>query len=182
MARTLGVSWPTLREWCDTLPRFEASGAFVAGGNGVEYQFRAKRALDFLLKHFRGKVAKQAAASQRLHRTTDVVVGDDEDYSFAETGKLIDYGGKLQRAKFEAGDLVVRSDVETLFNALNDLVRTQVMSNSRKIDPNGNLDAKLRARFEDWSRETLVQIHLGALEIYEAFNAGTRSKGIGRAS
>lgn len=180
MTKLLGVSWPTLREWCDALPGFAESKAFVAGGNGVEYQFHAKRTLDWLLKHFRKSIERQTKASRRLERSVDVEVTDDEPRSLQETKYLIDLGRGIRRDKQEAGELVRREDSLWLYTALNDKVRARIMGNVTKIDPNGNLSAQERARLENWARDTLVDLHGDALEIIGEFDARSRSAGVAR--
>ena len=72
MAEFLGVTWPTLRDWCNDFPALEASGAFVRGGNGIEWVFRPREMHRGLTAEFDAQIK---AGRKRTARVRSMVAG-----------------------------------------------------------------------------------------------------------
>jgi len=77
MAEALSVSWPTLRAWCD-LPAFADSGAFVRGGNGIEWEVDPKKTVAALLAHLRGGNARRQDRNRRVVGTVGLAMDPDQ--------------------------------------------------------------------------------------------------------
>ena len=182
MTKLLGVSWPTLREWCDALPGFAESKAFVAGGNGVEYQFRAKRTLDWLLKHFRGVMDRQAVESRRLTKAVGVNLPASETPSLAETKDLVNLTLTVVEASERQGHYVRADDVANFIEGYNETVISGIMGVRTKVDPNGKLPVALRRQVDEYLRSVAAGAHAKAQSYIEVNRgAGVQQGRTGRA-
>lgn len=182
MALLLGVSWPTLREWCDTLPGFADKGAFVAGGNGVEYAFHAKQTLDFLLKHFRGVLARQAEDSRRISKAVGVTLPTAETPSLAETKDLVNLTLTVVEAAERQGHYTRSDQVADFIEGYNEAVVSGILGVRTKVDPNGKLSPALRRQVDEYLRSVAASAHAKAQKYIEAKrDARIQQGGTGRA-
>lgn len=180
MAQLLGVGWPALREWCNTLPGFAASGAFFDGGNGVKYEFQPKKTLDFLTKHFRGVLDRQAADSRRISKAVGVTLPAAETPSLAETKDLVNLTLTVVAAADRQGLYVLASDAADFLSGYNRQVVDGIMGVKTKVDPNGNLPPAVRKRVDEYLRSVATEVNLAARKAIGDYRARTRQAGVGR--
>lgn len=140
MAEALSVSWPTLRAWCD-LPAFADSGAFVRGGNGIEWEFDPKKTVAALLAHFRGEIARRQDRNRRVADAAGFEIDPDE------AGRLdiveLSRQNRLMTEVFESqvrrGDFVKRTHHEATVSGVYRGVRDGTLAILPTLDPTGRL-------------------------------------------
>lgn len=179
MAKVLGVGWPALREWCDTLPGFAESGAFVAGGNGVEYAFRPKKTLDFLTKHFRGVLDRQAADSRRISKAVGVTLPAAETPSLAETKDLVNLTLTVVAAAERQGQYVRADEAAAFIEGYNETVVSGILGVRTRVDPNGKLPIAVRRQVDEYLRSVAAGAHARAQKFIEVQRAGVWKGGAG---
>jgi len=172
MAELLKVRWPTLRDWCDDLPGFAQSGCFIAGGNGIEWEFRAARTVDWLLSHFRGVVEKQAAESRRLSKAIGVTLPQSETPSLAETKDLVNLTVTIVAAAEKQNFYTPAEEVAAFIEGYNEAVVSSILGVRTKIDPNGNLPIHVRKAVDEHLRSVAASVHARAQTFVEGKRAG----------
>jgi hypothetical protein len=158
MADLLGVRWVTLREWCDDITGFEDSGAFVRGGNGIEWEFKPVATVRFLIGHF-DKTAKRGA--QRAKRMRQVIAGDGleavpDDYSLPEIKQLLDASGRFQELRERQARQVDVEHVTKPLRQVFERMRNAGLRAVQESDPNGRWPPETRAIVESVARKILA--------------------------
>lgn len=182
MADMLGVSRPVLTGWADEIEGFEKSGAFERGGNGIEWQFKPRKTVDFLLKHFRKQAEKQSAKSRELTRSIGVSLAEnDEATSLAEVKDRVNLTLTVTAAGEKQGHYTLAEDVRSFVTGYNQSVVDGIMGVRTKVDPNGNLPPLLRKQIDEYLRSVATAAHAKAAQFVKDFRAGTEQAGVGRA-
>lgn len=172
MSELLGVKWETLRGWCDEIAGFEESGAFVRGGNGIEYQFLPVRTTRFLIKHFAAIAEKQAEKARHLKR---VVGGDDlvdmpDDMSMAELKQLLQTSMQFQDLRERQGKQVDANKVLGILQRVFPEMQASGMRAVQESDPNGRWSPEVRSIVEDVVRKVLLSQQRAAENCLKEFN------------
>lgn len=158
MRELLGVSWPVLREWCNDIAGFEESGAFVRGGNGIEWEFKPAATVRFLIKHF---TAEQKARQAKAREVRKLVGGDrldglPDDFDLDEINKMIRTSALLREEREKAGELVDAGKArEALRTLMTEMQQAGVKAASQQ-DPTGQWSPEIREAFEDAVNNVLV--------------------------
>lgn len=175
MQELLAVSRPVLTGWCNDIDGFEASGAFIRGGNGIEWEFKPRKTVAFLLKHHRGVISAQAAKSRKISEAVGVKLPESEEaVSLAETRQLIDLTLKVTEAQEAQGRYVVAEDVAQFIGDYNEEVVSGLMGVKTKVDPNGNLPPAVRKAVDEELRRVAALVHAKA----EKFVKGLTGAGL----
>jgi hypothetical protein len=167
------VTRPSLRGWCNDIDGFEGSGAFVRGGNGIEWAFNPRKTVAYLLKHFRGRAADQAASSRKLTKAVGVTLSDgDEAMSMAEVKDRLNLTLALVAATEKQGSYVLASEVSEFIAEYNQFVRDGIMGVATQADPQGNLPPAVRVSIDEFLRSLALAVQQKAIGAIEKFNAG----------
>ena len=169
MSELAGVSWPTLRGYCNDLDGFEASGAFRRGAEGIAWTFDPRKTIAFLLKHFRGIQRENVAETKRVK----AVVGGGgsaldsvpDDFDLDKIGKLVRVSKELQRSRQDQGLLVEAAPLADLFMRYNSTVQNAILEAGQKADPTGTWPADIRDSFEHELRSVLVHVEAEARKV-----------------
>lgn len=182
MAELLGVSRQVLTGWADEVKGFEESGAFKRGGNGIEWEFRPRRTVDFLLKHFRKAADGQARKSRELTKSIGVSLAEDDgDVSLAEVKDRVNLTITLVSAGERQGAYTLTEDWKVVLRGYNEAVVDGIMGVRTRLDPNGNLPPIIRKQVDEYLRSVAAAVHANAQRYLEGFNAGSEQEGVGRA-
>ena len=182
MVELLGVSRPTLTEWCDNVPGFEEAKCFKRGGNGIEWEFKARKTVDFLLDHFRSVAEKQAAKSREISKAVGVTLPDAEHSpSLAETKQLVELTMTVTGAAEKQRMYVLADDVQSFMVGYNQSVVDGILGVRTKVDPNGKLPPAVRKQVDEYLRSVATAVHAKATRFIEETCAGTGQAGVGRA-
>lgn len=180
MCEVLSVNWTTLKDWCDDLPGFEESGAFIRGGNGIEWQFQPRKTVDWLLKHFRAQAADSAAASRKLAKAVGVALPEVEAApSMAETKDLVNLTLTVVGASERQGMYTRTDEVAEFLEGYNAAVVAGILGGKTKVDPNGNLPIPVRKAIDEYLRSVATSAHAEATKYIETKLAGSKQRGIG---
>ena len=183
MCELLGISWVTLRGYCDDIEGFEQSGSFVRGGNGIEWEFKPKATVAYLLKHFRGVATKQAAKSRKLTKAVGVSLSDDDEaVSLVEVKDRVNLTLTLVAATEKQGLYVLASDAADFLAGYNQRVIDGIMGVKTKVDPNGNLPPAVRKQVDEYLRSVATEVNEAANKAIEGYRARTQQEGTGGAS
>lgn len=172
MAEALSVSWPTLREWCD-LEEFYGTGAFVRGGNGIEWEFDPHKTVEVLLSHFRSLVASDAERNAPSLKAQGI---ESPSTSLVEAGRLMHLTNAAEEARRRAGLTYDAAPVTSAFDriaALNNRVHGGSLAS--RVDPTGQLDPILRRRIDQVGEEAQWEFAAGLEEISEELREGTNA-------
>lgn len=175
MAEILSVRWPALRDWCDGIEGFEASGAFVRGGNGVEWKFYPRKVHAFLTAHFSKEAARDNRATKRSFRAAGADV--ETEMGLHEATKSFALASAIKRQRREDGELCEVAHVDHLWENSMGGIQKRVMSIVTKYDPNGNLHPSERARLDAVCREALLEIYDDNKELKGTFDAALQREG-----
>lgn len=170
MCEMLGVSWPVLRDWCDTLPGFAESGAFQRGGNGIEWVFHPRKVVAFLRKHFESQQRASARRAKKIQR----LVGMQEeavetaDLSLDEMAKMIRLSNMLQEQQERQRKLV---NAEVAAKAIREMcgsMQQAVLRSAQEQDPMGQWPPEIRESFEKAMRTVLLVMERAGRECLQA--------------
>lgn len=165
MAEILGVTRQTLTNWTDALEGFEQSGCYKRGGNGIEWEFKPVRTVNWLLKHFTKKAEKARRATDNFAKDAGANKSFSDANSPQELKQFYELSRAIRRDKLEDGEHSKTQENKDLHEGFAELVRSAVMSQLTRFDPNGNEDSALRSRIDEMSRSTLVLIYEGGVEL-----------------
>lgn len=183
MAEILGISRQSLSNWTDTLEGFEQSGCYKRGGNGIEWEFKAVRTVNWLLKHFTKKAEKQAAKSRAISRSVGVTLPDAEAApSLAETKDLVNLTLTVVAASEKQRQYAVADEVHAFMAGYNQAVVDGIMGVRTRVDPNGNLPPSVRKQVDEYLRSVATAVHARAALFIEDYRARSGQAGVGRAS
>ncbi|WP_444610966.1 hypothetical protein [Blastomonas fulva] len=140
MAKLLGTTWQGgLRRWCD-LPRFEQSGCFVRGGQGIKWTFDVHKTIDWLIKYFEAEKTKLSAKVRKGEDIQNLPRGSfADDLDIADALKHFNLQQQIFLAEVEQRKWVRIEDVQ--------FILTKAMTNERQLlsampslcDPQGKL-------------------------------------------
>ena len=181
MAELLGVTWTSLKDWCDEIAKLEASGAVVRGGNGVEWSFEPKRAIKILIDHFKGVQDKQAKKSREVSSSVGLHLPEDEAPSLAEAKDLVRLTLDLTKAAVEQEDLVPKSRLVSFVGGYNQEVVEGILGGATHVDPNGNLPPHVKAAVDQYLRQVALHVHSKASKFLGEFGASLQQEAVGRA-
>lgn len=178
MAELLGVTWIALRDWCNEIDGFEASGAFVRGGNGIEWDFEPRKTVAFLLKHFSDRVQAQARRSRAITKAVGVTMPDEEAApSLSDTKDLVNLTVTVVAAAEKQGAYTLTEDMVSFLAGYNQRVLDGIMGVRTLVDPNGNLPAHVRAAVDKYLRQVATEVHAEAARFIEERSAGLQQAG-----
>lgn len=168
MSDVLSVNWPTLRGWCD-LEEFYGTGAFVRGGNGIEWEFDPHQTVAVLLQHFRSLVATEAERNAPSLKAQGV---DVQSTSLVEAERLVRLTNTMEDSRLRSGrttDTAVTIDAIDRTAATGRRIFSTFMT---RLDPTGKLDPDLRSRADKLSEEMQWEWAAEVEKIAEELGAG----------
>lgn len=165
MCDLIKVTRPTLRDWLQE-PEVEASGAFVTGSLGTEYQFNVMATLWVLIRHCERKRDERIIENMRIR---EAVAGDKLDGAPVEmTVKDATDAYKLSlsiiTAEREAGRLVDVAEAEAKFNELVMVLRETLLSAPQRLDPTSEWAPEFREKFDNALADCMAQLREAGLE------------------
>lgn len=175
MAELIGVSWPTLRKWCNDIPGFAESGAFVGGSNGIEYAFSPRKSLDYLVKHFE---AERAAALEKTRKVRRIVGGDSidgipEDFDLDQISKMVRVAGQIRDERERQGQLVDAALVRQTLREMFSRMQQAGLRAAVEHDPSGQWPAHMREAFEDAINSVLLSIEAAGRDCLSTIRGGS---------
>ncbi len=180
MAKMLGVSWPTLRDWCNEIEGFAESGAFEAGANGIEYQFCPVRTVWFLIEHMERESAEQAEKNRGLQESAGMTLPDSEDdVTFEEARGLVNMTVTMVSAKREAGEYTPTREWSAFLEGYNQRVVNGILGVSTRVDPNGALPPAIRRQMDSELRDLAATVHQSASKFIEERSEAIQQAGTG---
>lgn len=159
MSELLGVTWPVLRGWCDEFNALEANGAYVRGGNGIEWVFRPRETVSGLIAEFKAEIEAGRAKASRLKRQ---VAGDQadrfhEDASLDDMRKQLDVTTRVRIEREAQRELVHVTPLrETLNRTFSDM-RDAGLRTLQRMDPNGRWSGEERKFAQEIVTGVLVE-------------------------
>lgn len=180
MADILSVSWPTLRGWCE----FPAlTGAFVRGGNGIEWEFDPRKTVDALLEHFRADMAQRQERNARVIAATGVQLGEGEPIGdIAEIDRQLALTMRVAEMKEKQGRYIPADEVRDFFRVYNQLVIESIMGVRSQVDPTGQLPASVAKAVNDGLIKVATEIQQKCKHYIGEQRAGLHETGAARAS
>jgi len=174
MAEALGVTWNTLRGWCDTVEAFEGSGAFVRGGNGIAWEFHPRKTVDALLAHYRGEISKRQDRNRSFVASMGITMDEREAevIDIAELSKQVSLTLAIQESKMKQGGYVPVHRVVEFLRAYNQAAVQGILGVGTKSDPTGALPATVRATMNDELRSVAVGLQKQCSKFIGEFGAG----------
>ena len=180
MAKLLGVSWATLREWTNEIETFEQSGAFERGGNGMQYEFCPVRTLWFLIDHYDALAGQQAGRNQVMQESTGLDLPETEsDVSFEEAKGLVNLTVTVVSAAREQGKYTPTGEWTGFLEGYNGRVVSGILGVGTKVDPNGMLPPAVRADMDRYLRELATSVHDDAVSFIGEYREGLQQAGTG---
>jgi len=178
MSEMLGVTWTSLRDWCDEIAKLESSGAVVRGGNGIEWSFEPKRTVKILIDHFKGAQDRQAKKSREIAASVGVNLPTGEAPSMAETKDLVNLTLAVSKAAEDQGRYILADEMIRFLTGYNQRVVDAIFGVRTQVDPNGNLPAHVRASIDNYLRQVASSVHgeaarfIGEFEQHEGLQQG----------
>ena len=174
MLELLDLKTPaTLRDWCRDIPGFEESKSFVRGGNGIEWEFDPRKTVAFLLKHFRGEIARQTTKRKRITEAAGVRMPvAEESASLAETKQLVELTLAVVAANEKQGHYAAAEEVADFIAGYNEELVGGILGVKTKVDPNGNLPPAVRKEIDGELRLLATRLNTLAGKYIEAKRAG----------
>jgi hypothetical protein len=150
MCQLLGINRTTLRDWCNE-PEVADSGALIAGGNGIEYQFNVIATIWVLIRYWERKRDARMHENLRIREAVagDSLGGTPAGMSLADVNQATQIHLRLLESENQAGTLVRASDVQARFNALVLSIREATLSAPQKLDPTSEWSPEFREKFDN---------------------------------
>ncbi len=170
MSELLGVSWKVLREWCDTVPGFVESESFERGGNGIEWEFRPRKTVAFLIRHFEGR---QRASVKRARSIKRIVGVEDKadavsDLSLDEMAKMIRLSNMLQEQQERQRSLINADIAAKAIREMCGSMQQAVLRSAQEQDPMGQWPPEIRESFEKAMRSVLLVMERAGRDCLQA--------------
>lgn len=183
MSDLLGVSWPTLRKWCDSFQSFSGSGAFIRGGNGIEWEFDPRATVDALLAHAHSEMAKRQDRNRRVVESVGIHMDPIEasQIDIVDLKKQVDLTIAIQEQKMRMGGYTPSPKVSEFIRGYNQAAIGAVLGTETTIDPTGILPPHLRAAMNEELRRVAVNLNQRCTEFIRSFGAGPVESGDRRA-
>lgn len=160
MAELCGVSWNTLKGWCDEYPDIEAKGAATRGGNGIEWEFDPRKTVAVLLQIMRKIRDGQAKKSRTLATAAGITLAaEDEAPSLQETKDLVNLTLTVVSATEKQGGYTPTGDMLDFLDGYNRVVVEGIMGVRTRVDPNGNLPPHIREAVDNHLRAVATEVH-----------------------
>ncbi len=160
MAKELGVSWPTLRGWCDDIDGFEQSGAFERGAQGVNYEFCPVRTVWFLIEYFEAEVGRITAKNEKIVGPAAVeIIGEAAaGMTPEELNKSLAVAERIEDWKIRQGKLLDGDKARSDFNTYHLTIQESVLRSAQQQDPDGSWAPEMRSKWDASSRRVLVDV------------------------
>jgi len=174
MAEMAGMTWAGLRKHIDGDAAFPIKGR---GGNGIEWEFDARKVLDHLIGKLERDVAKKRARTRRMAEIAgfDPDTLPDESLGIADLAKIDSILTSVQRKKTEQGHYVVAAKADRAAADFIEAVVEAFMGAVQRMDPTGSLPASVRQKLDNEMRDGLVRIHDAAVRWREGIGATSQS-------
>jgi len=180
MRELLNVTVPVLRGWCNDIDGFEASGCFVRGGNGIEWDFEPRKTIDYLIRHFKAEVEAQSKRGRKIADAVGVKLPVAEPAaSLSEIKQQVDLTLTVVAAQEKMGRYAVADEVADFISGYNEVLVSGILGVKTKVDPNGNLPPGVRKAVDEELRSLATALHARAASYIEAMRAGTEQRGTG---
>lgn len=181
MAKMLGVTWSTLRDWCNEIEGFAESGAFDGGAEGIEYEFCPVRTVWFLIEHLEREVN---VAAERDAKFNNAIGIQTEEGDFAESHEerrwQINTSITVSAAEERQGNMAKVNEVIEMYSRSYMAWRDGIMSIPTEIDPNGNFPAKVRDEMDHRIRVKLAAGEAAVEQEEKKFRARSKQEAVGR--
>lgn len=178
MSELLGVSWVTLRDWCDEIGELENSGAVIRGGNGIEWAFDPRRTIAIIQKVMQTRLAGQARKSRAITSAIGVSMPVTEDApSIAETKDLVNLTLAVVAAAEKQSRYTPTEDMLDFLDRYNQRVVESIMGVRTRVDPNGNLPPHVRVAMDKYLRAVATEVHGEATRFIEEHRARLQQAG-----
>ncbi len=160
MAKLIGVSWVTLRGWCNDIAGFAESDAFEGGAQGVDYVFKPLKTIDFLTKHFKAERDRRIQETRRLAQLVGAedLIDPESDFSPEELNKILQLAERIEDRRLRQGELIDAATVREHFNAYHLNIQQSALRSAQEADPEGNWEPEFRQAFDDAMRKLLIRI------------------------
>lgn len=164
-----------LRDWCSDIPGFEESGAFVRGGNGIEWEFEPRKTIEFLVKHFSAERDAKLAKAREVRRMVgaEQLDGLPDDFDLDEIRKMIQVHAALREERQKAGELVEAAKVRDALTAMFTKMQQAGVRSASQQDPTGQWPPEIREAFEDAVNNVLVVMGRAGEKALSAFRGRT---------
>lgn len=176
MAELLGVTWTSLKDWCDEIAKLESSGAVVRGGNGVEWSFEPRQTIRILIDHFQRLERRQKTRTQKFASAVKVELPDDETPEITEIRLHQEIGRNNRKEMVEQAQLSSTEANERLHKTFAERIPLRIMSIVTKADPFGKWPPAYRAALERSCREACGELFDDGVDIFEEYRATIQQK------
>lgn len=175
MMQLLGVSRPVLRGWCNELPGFAESRAFVGGGNGIEYEFKPVATIRFLIRHFEGEQAKRVEKAKQLRKAigADVLENLPDDMTVEEIVKAVQAARAVREEQENQRGLVKVSVAADAFDrTFNRMLQAGIQA-GREQDPTGQWPAEYAEKWQNAIDTLILRQSAAGEECLRSLRGGT---------
>lgn len=176
MAELLGVTWTSLKDWCDEIAKLESSGAVVRGGNGVEWSFEPKRTVKILIDHFRRLEAKEEKESREVIASVGArASGNPGNLTTIKT--KVDLTITLANARYKQGEFAKVARFNRVQRRLFEAWARGVLSTRTAIDPTGTLPPHVARAIDEYSLRQIASGQMALEEELEKLSADPWGEG-----
>lgn len=174
MCEIVGVVWTTLRKWTRDIAGFEASGAFVRGDRGMEYEFKPLATVNFLIAHFKAEAEQRAAAAKQVREAIggNALADVPTDMSLDDIRKAIQVRAEMIRQEEREGRLVEREIVEKAIDAMISQMTEAGVRATREQDPTGQFPPEIAEKFENAVESIMVSIQSAGARCLNELRSG----------
>lgn len=165
-AQLLQVQVTTLRPWLED-PEVSESGAFIAGGRGVDYQINPVATIWVLIRWFERK--RDARVRENL-RVREMVAGDKldgapEEMTVKDARDAMQLYLQILATEKEAGQLVDAATNAATYNELVLTLREALLSAPQKLDPTNEWPPEFREMFDNAMADCMVLLRRAGQEL-----------------
>lgn len=179
MAQLVGVSWPSLRAWCDDIDALAKAKCFIRGGNGVKWQFKPLLTVETLLGYFRAEAERRSQNNRRLQQSVGVQLPETERAAtLDETRQLVRLTLEVTQAKMDQGEYTPTATVADFLDGYNRTVVEAIMGVETEIDPTGKLEPMVRQAVNEALRSVATRVHANAEKFIGEYRARTQQAGV----
>ena len=178
MCEVLSVSWGTLKNWCEEIEGFEASGAFTRGGEGIKWNFKVHETIEYLLAWAKSAQTAEKAQQKRVSKLVGIPKENlPATFNLDDLQKSVRIQREFQSQKIAQGKLCDVDVVSLAFTLYNSTVQQTILDAAQRADPNGIWKPEIRESFENELRNILLSVERAAQDCVNAISgSATKSR------
>lgn len=170
-AELVGIAWPTLRDWFNTLPEFDGTDCLIRGGRGIAWEIKPVEAIEKLIEHFNAERERRASRTREVGAQVGVETNDEAPQDLNELSKQVNLTLTLTEAKEKQRGYIPTQQFVDFIAGYNTATVEGILGVKAQVDSTGALSPEIIARIDEHLRNVAVAASNRAKQFIKDFDA-----------